>query len=281
MKLCYIISKSYERLIPMIIDFHTHIFPDKIAAQTISALAEKGNTKPYGKATLDDIRATMKTAGVDYSVILPVATSPKQVASINRMAAEINGTDGIIYAGAIHPQCENVEEILDGIKEAGLSVIKIHPDYQGERFDSPSYIKIMSEAAKRGLVTVTHAGIDVGYPDDVHCSPDMVLNVLDELKGVIDNKLVLAHMGGCDLPDEVLEKLAGKPVYFDTSFVLDRYEFGCREIILKHGFDRILFATDYPWSDVKKFIGIINGFGFTQEETEKIFYKNALKLIKG
>ena len=279
--MCYNTIEYVGKADYMIVDFHTHIFPDKIAAQTVSALAEKGNTKPYGKATLDDIRNTMKNSGVDYSVILPVATSPKQVASINRMAAEINGTDGIIYAGAIHPQCEYIEEILDGIKQNGLSVIKIHPDYQGERFDSPAYIRIMAEAAKRGIVTVTHAGVDIGYPDDVHCSPDMVLNVLDELKGIIDDKLVLAHMGGCDLPDEVLEKLIGKPVYFDTSFVLDRYEEKCREIIMKHGFDRILLATDYPWSDVKKFVEIIKGFGFTEEENEKIFYKNALKLIKG
>lgn len=262
----------------MVIDFHTHIFPDKIAAQSVQFLAEKGNTKPYGKATLDDIKQTMKKSGIDYSVILPVATTPKQVNSINRMAAEINGTDGIIYAGAIHPECENIEEILDGIKASGLIGIKIHPDYQGYHFDSPEYIRIMSEAAKRGLITVTHAGIDIGYPDHVHCTPDMVLNVLNELAGLIDNKLVLAHMGGCDMPDEVLEKLAGKPVYFDTSFVLDRYNEKCVEIIKKHGSDRVLFATDYPWSDTKKFVEIINQMDISDNDKENILYKNALKL---
>lgn len=263
----------------MVIDFHTHIFPDKIAAQSVQFLAEKGNTKPYGKATLDDIRQSMKFAGIDYSFILPVATSPRQVASINRMAAETNGTDGIFYAGAIHPECENVEEILDSIKDAGLAGIKIHPDYQGYHFDSPENIKIMAEAAKRDLIVVTHAGIDVGYRDHVHCTPDMVLNVLEQLSGLIDNKLVLAHMGGCDIPDEVLEKLAGKPVYFDTSFVLDHYTDKCVEIIRKHGADRILFATDYPWSDTKKFVEIVKSFDISEEDKEKILYKNALKLL--
>lgn len=264
----------------MVIDFHTHIFPDKIAEQTIKALSEKGNTKPYGKATLDDLKNVMRTAGVDFSVILPVATSPKQVASINKTAAALNGTDGIIYACAIHPKCENIEDILDEIKASGLSVIKIHPDYQGQYFDSPEYIRIMEEAAKRDLITVTHAGVDVGYPNDVHCTPDMVLNVLDKLSGIIDNKLVLAHMGGCDLPEEVIEKLAGKPVYFDTSFVLDRYKDKCREVILRHGVDKILFATDYPWSDTEKFIETIKGYGFSDEETDMILYKNALRILK-
>lgn len=263
----------------MITDFHTHIFPDKIAAKTIAYLAEKGNTKPYGEATLDAIKKDKEKNGIDLCVILPVATSAKQVESINKTAALINGTDGIIYAGAIHPQSENVGDILDGIKADGLFGVKIHPDYQSERFDSPAYINIMREAAKRDLITITHAGVDIGYPDDVHCTPDMVLHVLDELKGIIDNKLVLAHMGGCDLCDEVLEKLAGKPVYFDTSYVLDRYAEKCKKIIEKHGEDKILFATDYPWADGKKFIEIIRSYGFSEETNEKIFHKNAEKLL--
>lgn len=262
----------------MIIDFHTHIFPDKIAAKTIAYLSEKGNTKAYGEATLDAIKSDMKKNGIDRCAILPVATIAKQVDSINKMAAEVNGKDGIIYAGAIHPQSENVGEILDEIKAAGLFGIKIHPDYQGEHFDSPAYINIMREAAKRDLITITHAGVDIGYPDHVHCTPDMVLHVLRELDGIIDNKLVLAHMGGCDLADEVIEKLVGKPVYFDTSYVLDRYTDKCKEIIEKHGADKILFATDYPWSDGRKFIEIIKSYNLPKEDEDKIFFKNAMKL---
>lgn len=263
----------------MIIDFHTHIFPDKIATQTVAFLAEKGNVKPYGKATLDEIKKDMKERGIDKSIILPVATVPKQTSSINRTAAEINGKDNIIYAGAVHPDNENIEEILDGICAAGLFGIKIHPDYQGIYFDDDRYINIMKAAAERGLYIITHAGVDIGYPDDVHCTPDMVLYVLEKLKGIIDNKLILAHMGGCDLADEVIEKLVGKPVYFDTSFVLDRYPAKCEEIIKKHGADKILFATDYPWSDGRKFIQIIENFDISKEEKDMIFFGNAEKIL--
>lgn len=264
----------------MVIDFHTHIFPDKIAAKTVAYLAEKGNTKPYGEATLDAIKSDMRKNGIDRSVILPVATAAKQVDSINKTAALLNGKEGIIYFGAVHPQSENICEILDFIKASGLSGIKIHPDYQGERFDCDAYINIIREAAERNLLIVTHAGVDIGYPDDVHCTPDMVLHVLDELGGVIDNKLILAHAGGCDLADEVLLKLVGKPVFLDTSYVLDRYPEKCKEIIEKHGVDKILFATDYPWADGKKFIEIIQSFGLSKEDEEKILYKNAIRLLE-
>lgn len=263
----------------MVIDFHTHTFPDKIAAQTIKLLSEKGNTKPYREGTLSALKESMKKSGIDYSVVLPVATSPKQVESINRLSFEENGKDGVFFAGAIHPDCENVEEILDSVKAHGLFGIKIHPDYQGAYFDDERYIHIMREAAKRDLITVTHAGIDIGYPDDVHCTPQTVLNVLEKLSGLIDSKLVLAHMGGCDLPGEVLEKLCGKPVYFDTSYVLDRYPEKCREIIRKHGFDKILFATDSPWSDQKVFIEILEDSGFAKEEKDMMLYGNAEKLL--
>lgn len=263
----------------MIIDFHTHTFPDKIAEKTIAFLSEKGGIPAYRQGTLSSLKESQRRAGIDYSVVLPVATAPRQVESINELAFKENGKEGIIYAGAIHPDCENIEDVLDKIKKAGLFGIKIHPDYQGVNFDDERYIKIMAAAAKRGLITITHAGIDVGYKDFVRCTPDAVLNVLKKLKGVIDFKLVLAHMGGCDMPKEVERKLVGKNVYFDTAFVLDRYPEDVLSLIKAHGADRILFATDSPWADQKKFIDILNGFDLSAEEKEKLFYKNAERLL--
>lgn len=263
----------------MIIDFHTHTFPDKIADKTIAYLSEKGKVKAQTKGTLSALKDSMQKAGVNLSVILPVATAPKQVESINRTACELNGKNGILYAGAIHPDCKNIDEILDTVKAYGLFGVKIHPDYQEVYFDDERYLNIMEKAAARGLITVTHAGKDVGYPDTIRCTPDRVLNVLDRLRGAIDNKLVLAHMGGCDMPDEVLEKLIGKPVYMDTSFVLNRYYDKCREIMMRHGTDKILFATDSPWANQAEFVRLIHSFGFSDAEEAKIFCQNAEKLL--
>lgn len=265
----------------MVIDFHTHTFPDKIAEKTIAYLSEKGNVQPFREGTLSSLKKSMKKSGVNYSVILPVATVPKQVVSINNLAADLNGKDGIIYAGAVHPDYEDIDGALDFIKNAGLFGIKIHPDYQDVYFNDPRVIRIIEGAARRGLYIVTHAGIDVGYPNDVHCTPDMVLEVLDKLKGIVDNKLVLAHLGGCDLPDEVLEKLCGKPVYMDTAVVLDRYPEKSVEIIKAHGADKILFATDSPWADQKAFIELLKSFGFSERENELMFSENARKILGG
>lgn len=263
----------------MIIDFHTHTFPDKIADRTIAFLVEKGGIQPYRDGTLGSLIETMKQSGVDYSVSLPVATLPKQERSINSLSAELNGKSNVFFAGGIHPDCEDVDGTLDFIKQSGLFGIKLHPDYQGVHFDDPRYVNIMRKAFERGLYVITHAGYDVAYRDHVHCTPDMVLNVLSQLKGLAEDKLILAHLGGYDMPDEVLEKLIGLPVYMDTAAVLKLYPEKCREIILCHGADKILFASDSPWDSPSDFIEIIRGFGFSKDDEDKIFCKNACKIL--
>ncbi len=137
----------------------------------------------------------------------------------------------------------------------------------------------MEQAAKRGLMIVTHAGLDIAFPDCIHCTPDRVLHVLDALAGVIDGKLVLAHMGGYDEADEALEKLAGRPVFMDTAFVLDMYPEKCLEIIRRHSSDRILFATDSPWKPQKAFVELFSSLPLSQEDKEKIFWNNAARLL--
>ena len=82
--------------------------------------------------------------------------------------------------------------------------------------------------------------------------------------------------------DEVYEKLAGKSVYFDTSFILqDTGKERFCALIEKHGADKILFGTDSPWTDVKKQVDILSDFVPNEEIRKQIFSQNALRLLKG
>ena len=263
----------------MVIDFHTHTFPDSIAEQAVAHLSKVGHATAFIDAKRDTLLRSMRDNQIDISVVLPVATAPKQVKGINRLSAELNGREGLFYAGAVHPDCDDIEETLDFIKASGLFGIKLHPDYQGVHFDDPRYLRIMEAAARRGLFIVTHAGVDIAYRDHVHCTPDMVLRVLDTLGGVIDNKLILAHIGGYELPDEVLEKLCGKPVLMDTAAVLDLYPDRCAEIILRHGAERVLFATDSPWRSQRQYVDILRSLPLTDAQRESILHGNAERIL--
>ena len=128
----------------MIIDFHTHIFPDKIADKTISYLMEKGGIPSFSDGKATGLIKKMEEAGVDISVTLPAMTSPTQFDSINRYAMEVNEqyTDSkrrIISFGGIHPSCDDIENKMRFIKESGFLGVKIHPDYQGTFFDDEKY----------------------------------------------------------------------------------------------------------------------------------------------
>lgn len=267
----------------MIIDFHTHIFPEKIAKATIEKLktylCEQGEEcMAYTEGTLGSLLSSMKKAGVDKSVILPVVTNPKQFESINRFSAEIHN-EKIIAFGGIHPDNENPEEKLDYIKSLGLKGIKLHPDYQGTYINDEKYISIIRHAEKIGLITVIHAGYDVLSPDNLHCPVDFALEMLQKVGNTKDTKIVLAHLGGLRAGEECLEKLAGQDVYLDVSYVLNKTEPDLLiKIFEKHGFDKILFASDSPWGDQKAFVETLNNLDISQENKNKIFYENAARL---
>ena len=106
----------------MVIDFHTHIFPDKIAAKTIESLKAIARINAASDGTLNGLLDSMQKFGVDQSIIMPVCTKAEQFDSINTFAKKVNDTyEGkLISFGGIHPDCENPKEKLKYIKSLGI-----------------------------------------------------------------------------------------------------------------------------------------------------------------
>ena len=233
------------------------------------------------------LQESMKRAGVDYSLLLPVATSVKQVDKMNQEAVAANecaGETGLLSFGAIHPDTPDYKEVLSWLADHDVRGIKLHPDYQGTFFDDIRMERIVDKATELGLYTVVHGGIDIGLPDPIHCTPARTVKVLQDTG---TDKLIVAHMGGWTLWDEVEELLIGRNVYLDTSFSIDCLE-GVQGLLNKerftrmvrdHGADRILFGTDSPWCDQKQSKEWILHTDLTGEEKEKILGENARKLL--
>ena len=293
----------------MIIDFHTHIFPNKIAEKTIESLGTLAGVKAASDGTLKGLLDSMEKSGIDRSVIMPVVTKPEQFDSINGFAKKVNETyEGkLLSFGGIHPENEKYKEKLKYIKSLGLPGIKIHPDYQRVMIDDIRFMRIIEYASELGLIILTHAGIDIGLPQPVHCPPDKMRKVLDTVK---PQKMVLAHYGGWKQWEEVYDYLAGENVYLDTAFLfgvqkvivekqrnreeVDKSEIhpngrctyvsyieteSFMKILKKHGSDKILFATDSPWSDAKAGVEYIQNLPISEEEKKQLLGKNAKKLL--
>jgi len=267
----------------VVIDFHTHAFPDKIAQKTIEILAEKSGATPHTDGTVKGLYAQLESAHADLGVALPVVTNPRQFDSINRFAKGINeqygaGKTRIVSFGGIHPACEDIDGKMRFLKESGFLGVKIHPDYQETFINDEGYIRILQCAKELDMIVVTHAGVDEGYKDfPVRCPPELALEVIQR---VGHSKFVLAHFGGNRYTQKVYELLAGQDVYFDTSFVLaDVGKEIFQKTLQKHGADRILFATDCPWRDIGEEIARIRSYGLTKETEEKILWRNAADLL--
>lgn len=264
----------------MIIDFHTHIFPDKIAGKTIESLEDKSGITASTNGTLEGLLASMEHTGVDISVIMPVATKPAQMENINTYAKSVCEMypGKLISFGGIHPDCEDYKKELNHIKELGLKGIKIHPDYQRVMIDDVRFMNIIEYADELGLIILTHAGVDIGLPEPVHCPPDKMRKVLDKIK---PKKMIAAHYGGWKQWQEVYEYLAGENIYLDTAFTFD---FIGQEMFLKilekHDKNKILFATDSPWSHAGKGIEAVRNLPVDEVVKQKIFSENAKKLLE-
>jgi len=266
----------------MIIDFHTHIFPDAIAPATIAHLSKVGGMKPSTNGTADGLRQSMRQAGIDLSVVLPVVTKPSQFDSIQRFAVAINREEnGLLSFGGIHPDCDDVEDKLDTIVSLGLKGIKLHPDYQGVFIDDERYIRIMQGAIRRGLLISIHAGVDIGLPSPVHCPPDRMRAALDRLTTDPSSpRIILAHTGGFDQWDDVERYLVGQAVYLDISFTLPYIQNEQLVRIMRtHGCDRLLFATDSPWGDQTDTLHRFLALPLTEQEQQAILSGNARRLL--
>ncbi len=282
----------------MIIDFHTHTFPDELAERAVGALAESARISNYLDGTTEDLRSSMKDAGIDYSVLLPVVTKPEQQSSINEIAIEVNRHSqdtGLISFGGIHPDNEDYRQILRDLARNGVKGIKLHPVFQKTFLDDIRYLRIISCACEKDLIILIHAGYDISHPDWEYSTVPHIVSMLDILS---PRKLVLAHMGGWNCWEETEKYLAGRDVWLDTSFSLLplRHVSGTAQkpetdhsyrlsqesflrMVKTHGTDRILFGSDSPWGGQAETIAALKDTGLTEDELYAILGDNAARLL--
>ena len=274
----------------MIIDFHTHCFPDAIALKAVTRLAASSRVAPRTDGTAGGLSAAAREAGVDLSVVLPVATSPGQVPSINDFAARLNertAETGLFSFGGAHPDDPDWKAHLEQVAERNMKGVKIHPVYQGVDIDDARFVRLLSYAGELGLTVVTHAGDDIGFPGEARCGPAMIRRALRQAGPVT---LVLAHMGGWMRWEEV-GALADLPVYLDTAFatgavpltdgkrleLLD--EAGFLGLARAFGPERVLFGTDSPWSGQRESLDWLRALPLSDAEKTAILGGNAMRLL--
>lgn len=252
-----------------ILDFHAHAYPERIAPLSAANIRRHYHLEVHGTGLIDDLKARAAEAGVDYLVILAVAAKPGQGVTVNNWLAEHTG-EHVIGFGGLHPHCKHLREEMDRVLTLGFRGIKLHPDFQHVAADDPAYDPIYDFAAQTHLPVLVHAG-DVFTP---YSSPARVAKMLARFPNVT---VIVPHLGGYSEWDESERHIIGKNCYIDTSSALWALPpEKARELIRRHGVERVLFGTDYPIRTQAEELALLRGLGLTDEEERLILFENAV-----
>ena len=260
-----------------IIDSHTHAYPEKVVARAKENLQQSFSREMITMPVLDNLYKYMEDAGISKSVIASVASRPDQVVSINNWLFSIKDKRIIPFA-AMHPYFECFKEELKRIKDNAYGV-KLQSEFQLFFVDEEKAFPMYEELEKLGIPVLFHCGVELSSKSkEVRSSPSRIANVLNKFPEL---KIIGAHMGGFLMWEESLEKLAGKNIYFDTSESISHIPPELlNKFFAKHGYDKILFGSDFPLEAPKKEAEVLKQLSISPENKEKIFAKNIKNLLK-
>ena len=259
-----------------ILDFHTHAFPDSVALRAVPALEAEGNVNACHDGRLSSLLALMDRDGIERSVICSIATKPAQFSAILEWSRTIR-SPRIIPFPSIHPDDPQALERISQIRAAGFGGLKMHPYYQGFTLDEEKMWPIYQRIAAENLILVMHTGFDIAFPRDPIASPERIVRLIEAFPEL---KMIATHLGAWDQWDEVEQKLVGRPLYMDISYVLHLLApEQARRIILAHPADYILFGSDSPWAEQRTVINQLLALQLPPELEEKILHRNGAKLL--
>jgi hypothetical protein len=258
----------------VIIDMHTHVWPDAIARR---ALSSNIPTMPLrGDGTVAGLRRAQQEAGVDRSVCLAVATSAQQVEAANRFVGSLD-REHVIPFGTIHPDL-SIEENRAHLERAGVPGVKLHPAFQRFRLDDPR-LRALLDALSPDYVFIAHVGA-TATDDGAGATPRMLRQLSDDLPAL---RIVACHFGGYHRLTDAEEQLVGSRVHLDTSWPPSLGELDpthVRELVRRHGADRVVFASDWPTASVAAELTALRSLGLDDDEVRMISGENAAELLR-
>jgi predicted TIM-barrel fold metal-dependent hydrolase len=265
----------------MIIDSHVHVWPDKIAAKVVARLPDVLGYPIDATGTTAGLLSEMQAAGIDTSFIFGVAEAPRTVTATNDWLMTVDDPR-LIPFGTVHPDYEQYQDEVERLRQAGFKGIKFHALFQGGRPDEERLLRIC-ELMGADLIAYFHVGAGskaaAESPDQIVATPERIARLLDTFPKL---KVVAAHFGGHNMIEEVERHLLGRDLYLDTSWVPTLTALDPRAaaaLIQRHGADKVLFGTDYPFTNQRRELAAFMRLPLSSEEQELVLGKNAARLI--
>ncbi len=257
------------------IDFHTHIYPEKIVLHATEYLSDTFGKDAEWPGSTENLLIFGMAAGISKFVVLPVAMKESQVRKINEFViGEASQYEQIIPFGALHAAQNNIIEEIDFMKQAGIKGIKIHPNQQGFALDDSRLFDAYSYLSELGMPILFHCG-------DLHSdlsNPPRLKKVIAQFPRL---KIVAAHFGGWQVFDQAYDLLRKENIHFDMSSSM--YIMGLKKtakFIRHYGAEKIFFGTDFPLCDQSAEIERFLMLDIPDTDKECIAYQNAAEFLE-
>lgn len=250
----------------MIIDAHCHVWPDHVAPKILAT--RPSGLDPVHDGTLTGLLRTMDSAGIEHVMCLGVAAEARTVHKTNDFIGTVP-RDRCTPFGTVHPEL-SVETNLRSLADNGIHGVKLHPLFQDLSLADPRVLELLHGLAGADITVITHAGAGGDAAANNRGTPANLRIALDE---VPELRLIACHFGGYHQLDEAEELIVGSRAYLETSWPprlgdLDRTRI--RELIRRHGADRVVFGSDWPMADPAAELAAVRSLGLEQHEVDAI-----------
>jgi len=250
----------------VIIDAHTHVWPDKIAQSALGGNRVPG-LEARGDGTVGGLTADMAHSGVDLSCCLGIANEARHVDSVNRFVAGL-ADDRRVPFGTVHVE-RSAEDNIASLQRHGVRAVKIHPLFQRFALDDDRLWEIF-EAFGSDYVVIVHVGEGGDAFTNSLSNPRMIRDITRQFPSL---RLMACHFGGYKILDDAEEMLAGADVVLETSWPPSLAKLRperVRNLIRKHGAERVVFGSDWPMTSPAEEIRAIEALGLSDDETRMV-----------
>jgi hypothetical protein len=264
------------------IDFHTHIFPDKLFQAIIQWFKSNAGWEFYFNGGVDEIvRFLDDIPNLEKFVCFGYAHKPGIARKLNEFYSGIRKlSNKAIPLGCVHQDDEDIVVITESALADGLPGFKLHCQVQQVTpFDTRLH-KFYDIVAERNAFILFHAGTGP-FPNE-YGGFDNFKKFLKKFPKV---KSVVAHLG-CFEPELFLKAASDyENLFLDTSYTFVANPTNIMTApaeLIEKAQDRIFFASDFPGicHSYEKSVEAITDLGFDENVNDKLFHENAASFMK-
>jgi len=200
------------------IDPHTHLFPERLVSAIRDALTEEAGWEFDLPVDRESIEAILTDAGVERYVALPYVHRAGMADDLNSWLCEQSeASEMVLPFATVHPEDEDVEDIVRRAFESGARGLKFHCPVQEVAPADPRIEPALSVAAEYDAPVTYHGNTAPMFEDNPYVGADRFAEVLDSYPEL---RVCCAHMGTYETDQFVEFAREYDNAYLDTTFAM-------------------------------------------------------------